>query len=99
MSEPIRDPEGIETQHLHALVDLGRASVLEIGAGDGRLTWRYARTAGQVAAIDINAERLALGRQARPATLAQAVSFMQATATELPFRDAGFRVAILAWSL
>ena len=36
------DPEGNETATLFDLVDLDGAEVLEIGCGDGRLTWRYA---------------------------------------------------------
>ena len=34
------------------LVDLGGAEVLEIGCGDGRLTWRYAERAAYVTAIE-----------------------------------------------
>jgi cyclopropane fatty-acyl-phospholipid synthase-like methyltransferase len=36
------DPEGNETDALFALVELEGQEVLEIGCGDGRLTWRYA---------------------------------------------------------
>ncbi|HEY2965307.1 MAG TPA: class I SAM-dependent methyltransferase, partial [Actinomycetota bacterium] len=46
------DPEGNETEALFALVDLGDAEVLEIGCGDGRLTWRYADRTAHVTAID-----------------------------------------------
>jgi cyclopropane fatty-acyl-phospholipid synthase-like methyltransferase len=39
----IKDPEGSEIQALFDLyTDWGGKSVLEIGSGDGRLTWRYA---------------------------------------------------------
>ena len=46
------DPEGNETGALFALVDLDGAAVLEIGSGDGRLTWRYANRAAHVVAIE-----------------------------------------------
>ena len=36
------DPEGVETRVLHDLVDFRGKDVLEIGCGDGRMTWRYA---------------------------------------------------------
>jgi tRNA G46 methylase TrmB len=36
------DPEGNETAELFDLVDVEGREVLEIGSGDGRLTWRYA---------------------------------------------------------
>ncbi len=46
------DPEGNETDALFDLVDLEGAHVLEIGAGDGRLTWRYAHRAARVTAVE-----------------------------------------------
>jgi 2-polyprenyl-3-methyl-5-hydroxy-6-metoxy-1,4-benzoquinol methylase len=46
------DPEGHETGALFELVDLAGAHVLEIGAGDGRLTWRYAERAAHVTALE-----------------------------------------------
>jgi 2-polyprenyl-3-methyl-5-hydroxy-6-metoxy-1,4-benzoquinol methylase len=46
------DPEGNETDALFDLVELGGAHVLEIGAGDGRLTWRYAHRAARVTAVE-----------------------------------------------
>lgn len=94
-----RDPEGIETRHLHRLVDFGNSRVLEIGCGDGRLTWRYAQAAGRVIGIDPNAERLAAAVQACPADLARHIAFLRADATALPFREGCFGRAILAWSL
>jgi 2-polyprenyl-3-methyl-5-hydroxy-6-metoxy-1,4-benzoquinol methylase len=46
------DPEGNETDALFDLIELGGAHVLEIGAGDGRLTWRYAHRAARVTAVE-----------------------------------------------
>jgi 2-polyprenyl-3-methyl-5-hydroxy-6-metoxy-1,4-benzoquinol methylase len=46
------DPEGNETDALFDLVELEGREVLEIGSGDGRLTWRYADRAAHVTAID-----------------------------------------------
>ena len=46
------DPEGNETAALFDLVELQGAHVLEIGAGDGRLTLRYAHRAARVTAIE-----------------------------------------------
>ncbi len=46
------DPEGNETDALFDLVELEGREVLEIGCGDGRLTWRYADRAAHVMAID-----------------------------------------------
>ena len=46
------DPEGNETRALFELADLDGDYVLEIGCGDGRLTWRYASKVAHVTAID-----------------------------------------------
>ena len=46
------DPEGSETDALFDLAELEGREVLEIGCGDGRLTWRYADRADHVTAID-----------------------------------------------
>ena len=48
------DPERNETKALFDLYsDWAGKSVLEIGAGDGRLTWRYAEKAARVVALDL----------------------------------------------
>ncbi len=60
------DPENNETRVLFDLVDFSGQHVLEIGCGDGRLTWRYADRAGYVMAIDPDAERIARARENMP---------------------------------
>jgi len=95
----IRDPEEVETRFVHDFVDVGGAHVLEIGCGDGRLTWRYANRAGRVTAVDIDTLRLAQAVAARSAALNQRVSFVKASAIDLPFRKETFDRAILAWAL
>jgi 16S rRNA A1518/A1519 N6-dimethyltransferase RsmA/KsgA/DIM1 with predicted DNA glycosylase/AP lyase activity len=56
------DPEGNETATLFDLVDLDGAEVLEIGCGDGRLTWRYADRAAHVTAIEPFEDSIARAR-------------------------------------
>ena len=63
------DPEGYEPRALREAVDFTGARVLEIGSGDGRLSVRYARAAGRVVCIDLDAASLATGSRARPASL------------------------------
>ena len=46
------DPEENEIGALFDFVDLDGRRVLEIGSGDGRLTWRYADRAANVIAVE-----------------------------------------------
>ena len=94
------DPEGNETAALFDLVDLDGVEVLEIGCGDGRLTWRYADRAVRVTAIEPFADSIARAKE-------------RLRETELPveFRHVNFEdfaastdpdvfdVALLSWSL
>jgi ubiquinone/menaquinone biosynthesis C-methylase UbiE len=94
-----RDPEAIETAYLHKLADLDNVRVLEVGCGDGRLTWRYAATTRHAIGIDSNREHLVVARRSCPPTLGARVAFSQATALALPLQAELFDGAILAWSL
>ena len=93
------DPEKTETRYLHDLVRLAGMHVLEIGCGDGRLTWRYSRTARRVAGIDLDPARLQTARQDCPPDLRSKVAFALADSQALPFPQETFDIAILAWSL
>ena len=94
-----RDPEGIASKHLYEFADLANARVLEIGCGDGHLTWRYAAAAKRVVGIDPNAMRLAVAYRDRPSTLRTKVRLAQTSTEALPFSSETFDVAILSWSL
>jgi ubiquinone/menaquinone biosynthesis C-methylase UbiE len=93
------DPEGTETRVLHALARFAEADVLEVGCGDGRLTWRYAAATRSVLAIDPNAERVARAVEDTPDDLRGRVSFRAADVTDYPLPEGAFDVALLAWSL
>jgi tRNA G46 methylase TrmB len=61
------DPEENESNALFDLpVAWTNSSVLEIGSGDGRLTWRYAGKAARVVAIEPDAEKHELALADRP---------------------------------
>lgn len=94
-----RDPEGIETKYLYEFADFDHARVLEIGCGDGRLTWLYANSARRVIAIDPHGEDLAELQNDRPKALGETLTLTQATAEALPFPRQTFDLAVLAWSL
>ena len=94
-----RDPEQIETQHLLGFGDLTGHTVLEIGCGDGRLTWRYAAYPRSVTAFDLDPARLAVAARNAPPHLNGKATFVRASAVDLPFRREMFDRAVLAWSL
>jgi ubiquinone/menaquinone biosynthesis C-methylase UbiE len=93
------DPEGTETRILHELVDFAGKDVVEIGCGDGRMTWRYAELARSVLALDPNEERITEARERTPETLKAIVTFRAGDATSAGLPEKGFNVAILSWSL
>jgi len=94
-----KDPERTETKYLHKFADFSGRRVLEIGCGDGRLTWQYAGSAGRVAAIDLDQDALRYALIDRPSDLEQKVFFSRADSTRIPFSKETFDIAILAWSL
>lgn len=75
------------------------ATVLEIGCGDGRLTFLLARTAARVVAIDPDADAIRLARRrARDEELAN-VRFRIAPAQRPGVGRDRFDTAIFSWSL
>ena len=47
-----RDPEGSEAFNLLHACQITGKDILEIGCGEGWLTWQYAKTAGRVIGVD-----------------------------------------------
>jgi ubiquinone/menaquinone biosynthesis C-methylase UbiE len=94
----IKDAERNEPRFLRQFADVSGRRVLEIGCGDGRLTWRYAGAARSVAAIDIERDELRIAAIERPADLESRVALSVASSIHLPFRSEAFDLAILAWS-
>ena len=93
------DPEGAETRILHHLVDFQGKDVLEIGCGDGRLTWRYADRAGSVLAIDLKESKIALAQEHTPEHLRSSIEFQVADIATLAPPEAAFDIAIFSWSI
>jgi len=95
------DPESNETRALLQLASLDGGDVLEIGCGDGRLTWRYASRAAHVIAIDPFEPSILQAREALPRELQAIVEFRHAGFEDFA-RSCGesvFNTVILSWAL
>jgi ubiquinone/menaquinone biosynthesis C-methylase UbiE len=73
--------------------------VLELGCGDGRLTFRYADATAAVLAVDPNADEIARARADLPPELIDRVSFAVAGAAEVDAPPAKFDLALFSHSL
>jgi len=93
------DPEKTEIAVLDSVADFAGATVLEIGAGEGRLLLRYVESAESVVATDPNRAYLAAARTACPAAIREKVSLIQCRGEALPLPDRMFGIALLGWSL
>ena len=94
-----KDPEGIEVKYLHQFIHFTHAHILEVGCGDGRMTWRYADAASRVIGIDPDAGLLSTAQATCSPALRHTTRFMQTSAEKLPFADMTFDHVLLAWSL
>lgn len=94
-----KDPEQNETRHVRKFADFTGQRVLEIGCGEGRLTWRYAASTSHVIGIDPDRDALRVAGVDRPADLGEKVYFVNAQAEHLPFQKETFDRALLSWSL
>jgi cyclopropane fatty-acyl-phospholipid synthase-like methyltransferase len=94
------DPELNETTALFGLFhDFAEKSVLEIGCGDGRLTWRYAGRAARVTAIDPDEGKFAKAIATRPLKM-EHVQLLHIGLDPFAVQNKEkFDIAILAWSL
>ncbi len=95
------DPENNETRALFDMVNFGGQHVLEIGCGDGRLTWRYADKAAHVTAIDPSAKQIELAREGLPIQLKDRIEFYNIAFEDFAAGNAqsAFDIVILSWSL
>ena len=92
------DPERTESKYLKRFADFKGKNVLEIGCGDGRLTWLYAKSASRVTGIDLHGDDLRVATIDRPSDMEKKVSFSRADSIHLPFDKGSFDIVLLAWS-
>lgn len=96
-----RDPDDVQSAELNRITDFSGKRVLEIGCGDGQLTWSYAGDAAHVTGIDPSPEEIALARKNTPQQLSGRVNFITADIIDFtpadgdPLND----IALFGWSL
>ncbi|MGB3713332.1 MAG: class I SAM-dependent methyltransferase [Candidatus Promineifilaceae bacterium] len=97
----LRDPDGRQSAAIIDITDFRDKSVLEIGCGDGNLTWSYASRAARVTAIDPSSEDIESARQATPPDLVDRVDFVVSDIDDFSpgERKTPFDIALFTWSL
>ena len=96
----ILDPERNETKSLFDLCpDWAGKTVLEIGSGDGRLTWRYAEKAARVVALEPGEEAHALALKNRPREMVHVELLNIGFEAFTHQNKERFDLALLSWSL
>jgi 2-polyprenyl-3-methyl-5-hydroxy-6-metoxy-1,4-benzoquinol methylase len=95
------DPENNESRALFEFADFKDKHVLEIGCGDGRLTFRYAEETAHVTAIEPSADQIALARKNLPGHLQGRIDFHAATLEDFAGRSepSVFDLVLLSYSL
>jgi ubiquinone/menaquinone biosynthesis C-methylase UbiE len=93
------DPEEAETRVIHKLLDFTGKDVLDVGCGEGRMTWRFAESTHSTLGIDPIAGSIETARASVPAGLRARVSFQVADITTTDLPRTTFDVAVLSWSL
>lgn len=95
------DPEGNETRALFEMEHFDGKRVLEIGSGDGRLTWLYADRAAHVTAVEPFKQSFERATKDLPPELEGRVEFRNMAFLDFAARneEARFDTAIFSWSL
>ena len=73
--------------------------MLEVGCGEGRLTWGIAQLAASVLAFDPVAESIETARRECPAPLCDKVRFEVAQAAQINVPQHSVDLVFFAWSL
>ena len=96
---PIIDPDGVEIVTIKELVDLRDLRIVEIGCGDGRLTFECGREAASVVAVDSDEDAIRKARAETPNALRRRIRFEVADAAQLELPKGEFDLALFSWSL
>jgi ubiquinone/menaquinone biosynthesis C-methylase UbiE len=93
------DAEGAHLAAVLRAADFAGKHVLEVGCGEGRLTWGIASIAASVHGFDPDAERVASARAACPEELRAKVRFEAAEAEAIEVEPQSVDLILFSWSL
>ena len=93
------DAEGAHLAAILRAADFSDRRVLEIGSGEGRLTWGFAPLAASVLAFDPDADYVAAARADCPDELREKVRFEVASAEEIEVEPQSIDLVFFSWSL
>jgi 2-polyprenyl-3-methyl-5-hydroxy-6-metoxy-1,4-benzoquinol methylase len=93
------DPDGVELEAIRELVDLDGARVVDVGCGNGRLSFVCARAGADVFGFDPDEECVERARAETPRALRKKVGFEVADAAEIDLPRRKFDLALFSWSL
>ena len=92
-------PDGMEVRLIERFTTLRGKRILEVGCGDGRLTFQYAPTAKRVLAFDPDRPSIEDALDEQDWLNVRNVDFRVGSVEHLPARGAPFDVALFSWSL
>ena len=92
-------PDGMEVRLIERFTTLRGKRILEVGCGDGRLTFQYAPTAKRVLAFDRDRASIEDALDEQDWLNVRNVDFRVGSVEHLPARGAPFDVALFSWSL
>ena len=96
---PLSQPTRLELDAIRALADFSGRHVLEIGAGDGRMTWPFAAQAARWVASDPDRDEISAALKAlRLPPFPQALLHL-GDGRQLSFPDGSFDVVFFSYSL
>jgi 2-polyprenyl-3-methyl-5-hydroxy-6-metoxy-1,4-benzoquinol methylase len=96
---PVVDPDGVELATIRELVDLRGLRVVDVGCGQGRLTFACAREGADVFGFDPDEDSIATARAAVPRGLRKRVEFEVADGVDVDLPRRTFDLALFSWSL
>ncbi len=93
------DPHGVEIATIRELVALDGLHVLDVGCGDGRISFQLAHEGATVLGLDPDEESIAAARAETPRQLRRRLRFEAAHAAQAELPKGEFDLAVFSWSL